>query len=236
MVMVAQGQTPKHERVVAIAGPLVNLALAIVAAAGYLALGGRPVVGLVLPFGDDMFVELWSSQRVFLLILFDFVQQQMTLFLFNMLCAAYPMDGGRVLLSFLWARRGFHSGLIASCKVSRVIAVALGLVGLATQSFLLVIVAISVFMQAQSTLRRAAEVPDPGRGYDSGFARALRQQAAMREAAKKQRHRPSFLKRWFLENREAKVRQLLARAERDGIASLTPSERAWLQTARARRR
>lgn len=237
MVMVAQGRTPTHELVVAAAGPLVNLALAVIGGALYLALGGPLSAGLLLPvLGDATFVELYRGGHLASLVLFDFVQSQMTLFLFNVLLAAYPMDGGRVLMSLLWRRRGFHAALIASCKVARVIAVLIGLGGIALARPGLAFIAIFVYIQAQSTLARAPMLPDPGYGYDPRFAAARHPQDRQRRGDQQRGSGPSFLRRWWLERRELKLRRLLAQAETKGIASLSPSDRAWLKKVREQRR
>lgn len=216
MVMVAQGRTPTHELVVALAGPLVNLALALAGVGLYVGIGGLPGIGLVVPFLDDgAFLQLWAQQRLLHLVVYDFVQAQMGLFLFNVLLMAYPMDGGRVLMSILWRRRGFHQALIASCKVARVLAVAMGLVGLITTRTSLAIIGALVFFQAHTTMSRAAMLPDPGSGYEQ------------RAKAK-----PGFLKAWLLQRRRRKVRALVGRAEAEGLSSLSASEREWLKRQR----
>lgn len=220
MVMVAQGRTPSDERFIAAAGPFVNLALAILATGLYFAIGGTYGLEMFLPFvGDEMFKEMWAAQRITQMVIFDFVQTQIALFLFNMLLVAYPMDGGRVLMSFLWKKRGFHGGLALSCKIARVLAVLIAIAGLVTLRPVMVVIAFFVFIQAQSTLARVNMLPDPGGYY------AVRPQA-------KKKPKPWFFKTWLLARKEKKVRALLARAETRGIDSLTKSEREWLRRAR----
>lgn len=233
MVMVAQGRTPTHELVVALAGPAVNLALALVAGALYLALGGPPALGLVLPMADRAtFLELWQSGRITELVLFDFVQSQMTLFLFNVVCAAYPMDGGRALMAVLWRRMGFHRALVRSCTIAKGIAVVLGLVGLATLSPMTVLIAVLIWAQAASTIRQAPMLPDPGPSWSRGSY----EPAAPQRARTAKKRGPWPWQRWLDERREAKLRALLARAEQRGVHTLTAAERAWLERARNRRR
>lgn len=228
MVMVAQGRTPTHELVVALAGPAVNLALAIVAVAAYFALGGPPSLGLLVPFGSqETFFELWRQQRLAGLVLYDLARAQMTLFLFNVVCAAYPMDGGRALMALMWRRMGFHRALVRSCKIAQGISVVLGLVGLAALDPMIVVIAVMIWAQAATTIRQAPMLEDPGPSWNRGTY------APPRPAAKKQ---PWPWQRWLDERRETKLRALLARAEQRGIDTLTAAERAWLQRARDRRR
>lgn len=226
MVMVAQGRTPSDEAFVAAAGPMVNLGLAIAASAVYFALGGAPALELYVPFlGGNTFLEMWREQRFAQLVLYDFINAQMALFLFNVVCVAYPMDGGRVLMAFFWKRRGFHNGLLLTCKIARVLAVGLGLVAVFTLQPMLAVIAFFVFFQAHTTMTRVHQMPDPGGYY------GIRPPA--RNAPKKKK--PNFVTAWLDERKEKKLRALLARAETKGIASLTAAERAWLKKARESR-
>ena len=231
MVMVAQGRTPTHELVVALAGPLVNLALALAASIFYFALQGPAKVGLVIPFlGDGTFVELWSQQRLLVLVVYDFVQAQMGLFLFNILLTAYPMDGGRILMAVLWRRRGFAQALIASCSVARVLAVLLGLAGLVTARPALLVIGVMVFYQAHTTMNRRGSLAGPRAGYDPRFARALEKQE--RQRAQRRKSRPWSLTAWLDDRRERKASALLAIARTMGIGALSDSDRDWLKRTR----
>ncbi len=223
MVMVAQGQTPTHELGVAIAGPAVNFVLALIASALYLALGGPPSLGLILPFaGVENLHFLYGQERWLELVLFDFASSQSMLVAFNLLLTAYPMDGGRVLMALLWRRRGFHSALVLSCKIARVLAVVLGIAGMLMARPALAFIAFFVFFQAQTTLKQAAQLPDPG-----GWGRS--------PPRPKQKPKPWFWVAWWRERQQRRLRSLLARAEAKGIASLSESEREWLRRMREER-
>jgi stage IV sporulation protein FB len=231
MVMVAQGRTPRHELVVALAGPLVNLALAAAGSALYFALGGPPSAGLLMPFlGEGIFAQLWSQQHLLTLVVFDFVQVQMGLFLFNIVLAAYPMDGGRILMAILWRRRGFERALVTSCKVGRVVAVLIGLTGILMMRPGLAAIGLMVFLQAHNTLARAGALA--GAVYDPGFERALQKQAERRAGQGKRTRTPWSFTAWLRGRGERRAAALLAIAKTMGIDALTPSDRQWLKRRR----
>lgn len=224
MVMVAQGRTPWSEFVVAFAGPAMNLALAAIGTALYFAIGGIWSPDLFLPiFGDGLFGRLWAEQRYVQMILSDFVQTNVILFLFNVLLTAYPMDGGRMLLAALWKKRGFHSALVLSCKIARVIAGLIALAGLFLANLMMMFIGGFVFFQAQTTMKRASLMPDPSYGYAGG--------GGYRSSPSKPKG-PGFFAKWKAKNREKKIRALLAKAEIEGIQSLTEAERDFLTKAR----
>lgn len=124
-------ERPRQELLVAIAGPAVNFALALVT---YLALriAGAGLGGEPLAIGGALAVQLiWIN---------------LSLGLFNLL-PAFPMDGGRILRATLafWMDR--PRATAAAAHVGRAIAVVLGIVGLMT-SFWLALIAVFVWLAA----------------------------------------------------------------------------------------
>jgi Zn-dependent protease len=161
---------PGHELRIALAGPLVNAALAGLAAAPLLA-SGQPVgldpIGLRVPLGEATAAGLASY----------LVRANLALGLFNLL-PAFPMDGGRVLRAML-ALRGDHLR-------ATTIAVTVGQV-VAGENWVLVLIAAFVWLAARAkgelartraALRRipvrAAMPPRPAVVFDDEpLARAL---------------------------------------------------------------
>ena len=234
MVMVAQGKTPTHEFVVAVAGPLVNLALALIAAAIYFVVGGSLATELPL-VGGDVFMELLARENYLALIMLDVIQINMVLFLFNMLMVAYPLDGGRALTAILWRQRGFHAAVTISCQLARVLAVLLGLYGLVTVQPIICVIAFFVVFQAHTMLQRVDMMPDPGYGYEPRYESAVRQQRRQRQAERR-RKKPWFGKAWLQKRRDKRIGALLAKAETHGITALTPEEREYLKRVRESRK
>jgi Zn-dependent protease len=149
---------PMQEFVIAIAGPLVNVAIAAL-------LGSFMLVGL-LPtnlLGDGMtftFFDLLLSANLFLV-------------LFNLL-PAFPMDGGRVLRSLLAMRTGHLRATEIAARIGRWMALVFGIYGI-FYSLPLVLIAGFVFfagtaelMQARVRAAREAQASPLGGGPFAG--------------------------------------------------------------------
>jgi Zn-dependent protease/predicted transcriptional regulator len=134
-------EKPLHELLIAAAGPLVNVALAILLFfAGGLAVNLGALEGRSLfeaPAGPPSLGVLWAW-------LFT---ANVALAVFNMI-PAFPMDGGRVLRAALALKLGFSRATRIATSVGQAIAFAFGLFGVLTGNFLLVLIAFFVFMGA----------------------------------------------------------------------------------------
>ncbi|MBL8606324.1 MAG: site-2 protease family protein [Myxococcales bacterium] len=123
---------PRQELLVAIAGPLVNVALAIVAFAGMRAVGAPwspQAVGVV---GGSLLAKLfWAN---------------VALAVFNLL-PAFPLDGGRVLRALLALRMGRVRATDIAARIGQLMALLFGLAGL-FGSPMLVFVALFVWIGA----------------------------------------------------------------------------------------
>lgn len=126
----------RQEFWIAIAGPLVNVLIAAV----LLLWVWR--TGTIAPFamlGDPTDANL--AQRI--------AFGNLLLFLFNLL-PAYPMDGGRVLRSLIALRRPEDQATQIAAAAGRVLAIGMGLLGLLSANFMLVFIALFVYLGASS--------------------------------------------------------------------------------------
>ena len=142
-IMSRNPDRPLHEVFIAVAGPLVNLVLAVGlflltgSALSQDGLSGRSLMDGSLPEPSLATLLLWLFQA------------NVVLALFNMI-PAFPMDGGRVLRGLLGL---FLSGARATriaTAVGQVLAVGMGLLGVLTGHFILVLIAVFVFLAAGS--------------------------------------------------------------------------------------
>jgi Zn-dependent protease len=139
---------PRQELLVAVAGPVVNLALA--AALSIIVRLGGPV-----PPSDPLYaLDIATPVRAFL---YQLVFANVLLALFNLL-PAFPMDGGRVLRALLAMRmRSYGRATDVAARIGRVMALLLGLAGLfVVDNPFWVLIALFVWMGARAE-RVAAE-------------------------------------------------------------------------------
>lgn len=132
---------PRQELLVALAGPAVNVALAIALYALVRLTGAAPSADLYT-------VDLISSTRAFM---YQLVIVNIMLAVFNLI-PAFPMDGGRVLRAVLAMRMSSYARATSiAARVGRLLAVLLGFVGVYEfQNPFWVLIALFVWMGAGS--------------------------------------------------------------------------------------
>ncbi len=138
---------PMHELLIAVAGPLVNVVIAIVlafalGASGRLSFDGRELVSLS---------QAGPSAATFLHWL---LAANVTLVLFNLI-PAFPMDGGRMLRAILAMFLGYMRATRVATVIGQLLALGLGLFAIFQGQILLAMVAFFVFVGAGQ--ERAAE-------------------------------------------------------------------------------
>ncbi|MGH9469490.1 MAG: site-2 protease family protein, partial [Terriglobia bacterium] len=127
-------EKPREELWVAVAGPLVNVAIALVLLAGLLAAGIHPQ-WRDFRWAGGGFLEKLMVVNVWLVA-------------FNLL-PAFPMDGGRVLRALLASRMEYARATQVAARVGQGMALIFGIFGLFTDPFLLFI-ALFVWMGAEA--------------------------------------------------------------------------------------
>jgi Zn-dependent protease/CBS domain-containing protein len=135
--LLSEPKRPLHELLIALAGPLVNVVLAL---AAFMALRGGPLLPLSALSNEALTTP---SAHTVLVILF---YGNVSLAAFNML-PALPMDGGRVLRALLSFFFGQVRATNIAAGLAQILAVALALFGLQSEP-LLVFIALLVFMGA----------------------------------------------------------------------------------------
>lgn len=134
-------ENPMQEFVIAIAGPAVNFAIAIVLliADSLFALGGRYA---------DIGEGLAAMQTLSAAAVFNYIFAANLFLAFFNLIPAFPMDGGRVLRALLASRMDYARATAIAVAIGQTLAWMLGLWGFLTGAFFLIIVAIFIYMGA----------------------------------------------------------------------------------------
>jgi Zn-dependent protease/CBS domain-containing protein len=133
-------EAPYEEFLVAIAGPLVNVAITIALIA---------VAGAQVNIGDLYAVESPDASMIDRL-----AAVNMFLAVFNMI-PAFPMDGGRVLRALLAARLGYVRATKVAAFIGQGVAFALGVIGVFSNP-MLIFIAIFVYLAASSEAHAVA--------------------------------------------------------------------------------
>jgi Zn-dependent protease len=146
-------EKPAQELVVALAGPAVNVILALV----LLPL----VLGLGLARGASLSLTAWTQPGGLGLLTF-LLGANVSLAVFNMI-PAFPMDGGRVLRALLGLATDYTRATRLAVQIGRIVAVGLGVLGVVSGQLMLSLIALFIFM-ASGQEGQAVEVRNLLRG------------------------------------------------------------------------
>lgn len=226
-------------------GPLVNLLLMVPTGLAVVAMGGGlsalvfnpfdPVKGLVsfqlaITGGPDWVV--YCKMTVWWLYYTNLV-----LLAFNMLLPMFPMDGGRVLQALVWAKRGYRTSMKVAAMTGLAMAMVVATLALTQEraSMLLGIALFGGFTCWQELQRlkfaEAAGEEEP----ESPYAASLRR-SRDEEAAEERRTREIKRQREDEERHQQELDRILAKISREGMGSLTRSEKKFLEQDTTRRR
>ncbi len=169
----------------------------------------------------------------------------LVLFLFNML-PAYPLDGGQLLQSLVWARTDHRRGVVVAAYTGMAFAVVFLIVSIAANEALFLGLALFMLYSASMKLMQLESDEGPfGYDFSAGYTSLEKDD----EPAPRPK-RPGPIARWLQARRarkaareaeqkqqdEERMDQLLEKIARSGQASLTDEERQFLKRVSARKR
>ncbi|HVU88005.1 MAG TPA: site-2 protease family protein [Pirellulales bacterium] len=248
LVSINLSHQPQEELVTAAAGPIVNLFICL-ATLPALALLGVDVRLLANPLVAPQTADGMSV--IFALQLTAWINW--LLVLVNLL-PAYPLDGGRVLRSIVWQRKGYRTAVIVVARVAKATAVATWIAAWLVHSHYayatlpLLLLGILLFFSAKQETDRLQdrEVDEGVFGYD--FSQGYT--SLERNFTSTPRKSPGLLRQWLDGRREARrvrqqrteeeddrrVDEVLARLHEVGRDGLSDDDRALLDRVSARYR
>jgi Zn-dependent protease/CBS domain-containing protein len=131
---------PLHDLLISIAGPLVNVVIALVLA---LILGRVGTVSLLNGQGMLQELETPSLQGMLIWLL----AANVTLVIFNMI-PAFPLDGGRAFRAILAMFIGYRRATRVASLVGELIAIVIGIYSLISGNFMLALIAVIIYFGA----------------------------------------------------------------------------------------
>jgi len=135
---------PRHELFIALAGPLVNVIIAM----GLVLIGLTPQVNLFAYLLDGRGLsEILTSDLTLNNLLLWLLSANVSLVLFN-LVPAFPLDGGRILRALLAMGLGFPRATRIASAIGQLVAIGFGIFGLLSGNLLLALVAVFIFVGA----------------------------------------------------------------------------------------
>src|SRR5262245_27340543 len=167
------------------------------------------------------------------------------LFLFNMI-PAYPLDGGQLLQSLIWARTDYRRGVVVAGYTGFAVAILFIIVSIASNEALFLGLALFMLYMASMKLAQLEAEEGPfGYDFSAGYTSLEKD-----DDPPPQPKRPGFITRWWQARkarkaaREAEQRakeeermdQILEKIARSGKGSLTDEERRFLERVSARKR
>jgi hypothetical protein len=214
----------KAELITVIGGPGVNAVLLVPLAVLSMLVNGGWEYAVFNPFRPNWPPGGLLENSIFMLHYINLV-----LLLFNMLVPMYPMDAGRIVQCLMWRKMGYEKSLWISCNIGVGAALALAVVAFATDQMLLLGIALfggfTCWQQKQSLKMM---------GFEPQYAAAY---AAAEQSQKRKgptRSQMAAIKK--RQEEEARVEKLLAKIAQQGMASLTPKERKFLDRVSAKKR
>ncbi|MBL0126924.1 MAG: site-2 protease family protein [Flavobacteriales bacterium] len=139
-------EEPRQEFWITLAGPLVNVAIAVIALVVMAILGLTSLVTDLLLGGAG-----WTSMLAFLFAV------NVGLFLFNLI-PAFPMDGGRLLRSLLAMRLGREKATRIATTLGRILAVLFAGYGIMAGQPFTVLIGVFVYMAAGAEARQVQRI------------------------------------------------------------------------------
>lgn len=214
----------KPELITVLGGPAVNAVLIpVFGAAVYFATGEWRYV-LFNPFAPNW--PIGGGYGVLTIFLLHYVN--MVLLLFNVLVPMYPMDSGRIVQCLMWRKMGYEKSLWLSCNIGIGAAVVLVVVAFGAEELLLLGIALfggfSCWQQKQSLKMM---------GFEPQYAAAYQATEDSRPKKPSRGQLSAIKKR---QEEEARFDKLLEKIAKEGMGSLTPRERKFLDRVSEKKR
>ncbi len=219
----------------AAAGPLVNVVFCVVSAA-VLAAGAGTLTAIPWnPFAYYAPLSLAFAiiDTPWMFWVYQFFYVNYFLLLFNLI-PSFPLDGGQMFQAVCWRFTGYRRSMLIATTVGMVGAIALGCIGLFTQNFLLIGIAVFGYLTTMQQRRMAQAEPafgeqeyDLSAAYDNPHRPKPERGRARGAWTRKQKRQAED---------QAEVDRILEKVHVEGLNSLSRREKKTLARATERQR
>lgn len=217
-------------------GPAINVLLAPLLVGALWASGlGSTILfnpfNITATLSDPAFNSQTTAITWLKITLWWFHATNLILLAFNVLVPAYPMDGGRLLQASLWSRWGYNRATETTVIVGFAASMAMGVIGLASNASILVVIAVLSFWSCWSERKRIRGEAELGGEFAMGASLApaedLEDPWTIQRKAKQRR---------TIAEEQREVDRILEKIAATGMSSLTRAEKKTLKQATARKR
>ncbi|MHC5111327.1 MAG: metalloprotease [Planctomycetota bacterium] len=237
---------PRAHMITTLAGPAVNVVFCAISAVILISWSGT--IGAVPwnPFYPATPTDPLFYPTVAQYWLIRFFGISYVLLIINMF-PIFPFDGGRVMQAWFWPRRGYRASMELATFTGMVGAIVVGLLGLLSQEYLLMMIAVFGYLTCWQQRRMIREQGQ----FESEFGLDYSYSEFSEDSDSTQRQRkPGMIQRWRSRRaaararradeaekaRQALVESALKQISEYGIDSLTPKQRQALDDETRRRR
>jgi Zn-dependent protease len=209
-----------------LAGPMVNLLICIITAAMIAVKAGTWRIVPWNPLNLQLRYLIWGSD--FLYYTWWVFIVNYGLLLFN-LWPVFPLDGGQMLQSILWAKFGYYRASIFATRTGMIGAVILGIVlGMGSGNFMMIVLAVWGFMTCLNMYRQL--MANGPWAYQDEPDYTMGNPSARRRISAKRMRRAQRLEREEAEEQQ-RIDEILAKVSAHGMHSLTWWEKRALRKA-----
>jgi Zn-dependent protease len=155
---------------------------------------------------------------------------------FNLMMVFYPFDGGRIVQELLWFKVGYYKSMMFATTVGMIGAVLVAMVGLATMSLILILIAAFGFYTCYQQRQMLRQVGPGEFEEESLYAAAYEPQTPKRKKPSRWAARRAEKQQREARDEQASIDAILAKVSAQGMNSLTWLEKRTLKRATERQR
>jgi stage IV sporulation protein FB len=215
-------------------GPLVNVVICLIT--GTILVVASRSAGAIPWFPFVTGIKGFIPTTTFTYYIFWIFTVNYAIAAFNLLMVFYPFDGGRIVQELLWFKIGYYKSMMFATVFGMVGAVIVAMVGLATGSFMLILIAGFGFYTCYQQRQMLRQVGPAEFEEESLYAAAYEPLTPKRKKPSRWAARRAEKQQRAERDEQASIDAILAKVSAQGMNSLTWLEKRTLKRATERQR